>query len=116
MHELSIAEAIVSTVLEAVGDASVETVEVTVGALAGVVPSALEFAWQVATDRTALAGSSLEIEYVPTVIFCAGCDALVRPEVGFMCPTCGALSGDLRAGRELEVRAARLSDAAEARK
>ncbi len=115
MHELSIAQAIVHTVVEAVGDVPVEAVEVTVGALSGVVPSALEFCWEIATDATTLAGSSLVIEYVPTTIFCGGCDALVRPEVGFVCPTCGGLSGDLRSGRELEVRAARLRDSAEVR-
>lgn len=113
MHELSIAQAIVRTVVEAVGDASVEAVEVTVGALSGVVPSALEFSWEIATDATVLAGASLQIEYVPTTIYCVDCAALVRPEVGFVCPVCGALSGDLRSGRELEVRAARLRDTAE---
>jgi Zn finger protein HypA/HybF involved in hydrogenase expression len=70
----------------------------------------LEFAWDVATAGTALAGSSLVIEFVPTTLFCTDCDAVVTPDVGFACPDCGALSGDVRSGRELEVRAARVRD------
>jgi hydrogenase nickel incorporation protein HypA/HybF len=110
VHELSVASAIVSTVRDALPGRTVEAVEVTVGAMSGVVPQALEFAWDVATTGTALAGSSLEIDLVPTTLYCVDCDAVVTPEIGFACPSCGALSGDIRSGRELEVRAARVRD------
>jgi hypothetical protein len=34
----------------------------------------------------------------------------VAPQVGFLCPGCGELSGELRSGRELEVLSARLRE------
>jgi hydrogenase nickel incorporation protein HypA/HybF len=110
VHELSIAQAVVRTVLAAVGDAQVEAVELTVGALSGVVPTALEFAWDVATAGTALQGAALVVTSVPTTVWCRRCAAVVQPELGFACPTCGDLSGDLRSGRELEVTSARLRE------
>lgn len=110
MHELSVANAIVSTVREVVTEGSVEAVEVTVGALSGVVPAALEFAWDVATVGTSLEGSALVVEHVATTLYCGDCDDVVAPLIGFACPACGALSGDIRSGRELEVRAARIRD------
>jgi hydrogenase nickel incorporation protein HypA/HybF len=111
VHELSIAQAIVRTVLDAVGDAEVEAVDVTVGALSGVVPQALEFCWDVATDGTRLQGAALVVQQVPLRVHCGRCDDVVEPVLGFACPRCGDLSGDLRSGRELEVTSARLREA-----
>ena len=112
MHEVSIAEAIARTVAEAVDGAPVESVEVVVGALSGVVGSALEFAWDVVTAGTPLAGSVLVVVDVETTVYCPTCQAVVAPELGLLCPTCGELCGDLRSGRELEIRSARLRETA----
>lgn len=113
MHEVSIAAAIAAVVAEAVDGQPVERVDVTVGAMSGVVASALEFAWEVATAGTSLAGSVLVVESMPTTVFCPTCEAVVEPPVGFLCPGCGELCGDVRSGRELEVRSARLREPAE---
>lgn len=113
MHEVSIAQAIVTAVREAVDGEQVDRVDVTVGAMSGVVASALEFAWEVATSGTPLAGSVLVVESVPTTVYCPTCAAVVEPPVGFMCPGCGELCGDVRSGRELEVRSAHLREPAE---
>lgn len=110
MHEVSIAQAIVAAVIDAVDGAEVESVDVRVGALSGVVASALEFAWDVVTVQTPLAGSALVVETVPTTVYCSSCRTVVAPLVGFLCPGCGALSGELRSGRELEVVSARLRE------
>ena len=110
MHEVSVAAAIVSTVREALPGRTVEAVEVVVGALSGVVPQALEFAWEVVTADTPLQGALLVVDWVPTTVYCPECEATVTPEVGFLCPRCGGLSGDLRTGRELEVRSVRVRD------
>ncbi len=116
MHELSIAQAVVRTVLETVpgaGDGAVEAVEVTVGDLSGVAASALELGWQAATSGTPLAGAELLVRPVPTTVFCARCDEVVTPDVGLACPACGEPSGDVRSGRELDVTAVRLRDEAQ---
>jgi hydrogenase nickel incorporation protein HypA/HybF len=112
MHELSIAQAVVDTVRGAVGAATVESVHLTVGALAGVVPAALEFSWDVAVAGTSLQGSALVVESVPTTVWCVRCDAVVTPELGFLCPVCEDLCGDVRTGRELEVTSVRVRDEA----
>ena len=110
MHELSVAQAVVRTLIDAVGDAEVESVELSVGALSGVVPTALEFCWDVATAGTSLAGSSLLITGVPGKVYCEACGDVVEPETGLLCPRCGRPSPDLRSGRDLCVDAARVLD------
>ncbi|MEU0222561.1 hydrogenase maturation nickel metallochaperone HypA, partial [Streptomyces sp. NPDC006265] len=68
MHELSIATAIIERADElarADGTAAVSKVTVRVGELAGVVPDALGFAFEVARDGTALAGAHLVVEQIP---------------------------------------------------
>ena len=106
MHELSLARAIVAVAEEHARGRRVEKVEVKVGRLRQVVPSALEFAFQVVTDGTALAGAVLEIRQVPAQIACRACGA--ESEVAdfpFACGSCGGLDVDVTAGEELQVEA-----------
>jgi Zn finger protein HypA/HybF involved in hydrogenase expression len=65
VHELSIAMSLVDAVCEELprlGGASVRVIRIRVGAMSGVSPDALLFAFDAATDGSAIAGSSLEIE------------------------------------------------------
>jgi hydrogenase nickel incorporation protein HypA/HybF len=109
VHELSIAHSLVGVVLQHLpeGTARVRTVDLRLGALAGVVRGALEFCYGIATDGTALQGSVLRITELPVVIHCATCDAdrALDSVLVFRCPVCGTPSGDIRQGRELEVAA-----------
>ncbi|MGW2035901.1 hydrogenase maturation nickel metallochaperone HypA [Streptomyces sp. NPDC001761] len=108
MHELSIATAIVEQAAEiarADGATGVASVTVRVGELAGVVPDALHFAFEVARDGTALAGARLVVERVTARAWCGGCAeefALGMPPF-FWCPRCDRPSQELRGGRELEI-------------
>ena len=65
MHELAIAESVVSSVLERTGERPVSSVRLRVGRLAGVVPDALRFSFELATAGTPLAGAALEIVEEP---------------------------------------------------
>lgn len=108
MHELSLAYSLVETVTEAldeIGAGRVRTVRLTLGALVGVVPEALQFGYEVATLGTPLEGSKLLIREVPVVIHCPTCDRLVElPGVQrFRCPICETPSGDIRQGMEAQV-------------
>ena len=109
MHELSIVHGIIETVSESVEAANAKkiiAVYLTVGALSGVVKEALLFSFDLATEETPLAGSKLVVEEVPVAIFCTTCDA-VRELAGvqsFRCPVCRTPSGDIRRGKELEIR------------
>jgi hydrogenase nickel incorporation protein HypA/HybF len=118
MHELSIALRIVETLTEELADqpGRVESVRVKVGALSGVVPDALRFAWDAACDDSRLAGSALEIEEVDVVARCPRCEAdRVLDSVQLLqCPVCGSLTPDIVAGRELEIVSVEIDDDGEA--
>lgn len=106
MHELSIAQSLVSLVQHQLpsGVTRVTAVEMRLGAMAGVVQGALEFCYGIATEGTPLQGSTLRIAALPVVIHCPACDADQTLEgVAFRCPACGTLSGDIRQGRELDL-------------
>jgi hydrogenase nickel incorporation protein HypA/HybF len=75
-----------------------------IGALSGVVPEALQFAFEALSEGTPAAGAKLTIEPVPARFWCEHCrqefpSARLIPE----CPVCGNHSRNLRAGRELEL-------------
>jgi hydrogenase nickel incorporation protein HypA/HybF len=75
MHELSVAHAVVSTVVEALPspDTRVTQVRLRIGELSGIVPQALEFAYDVAAEGTPLADAALVIVRSPVVIACPTC-------------------------------------------
>lgn len=105
MHELSIAHAVVATVAEAAGERRVAEVRVRIGALAGVVPDALRFAFDVAAEGTVCAGAALVVDEVPVTVWCEPCGA-ERTLVGalrFRCPVCDEPSADVRGGRDLQL-------------
>ncbi|ANP52610.1 hydrogenase nickel incorporation protein HypA/HybF [Streptomyces griseochromogenes] len=108
MHELSIATAIVEQAEEIAredGSDGVSSVTVRVGELAGVVPDALRFAFEVARDGTALASARLVVEQVTARAWCGECaeEFAVGMPPFFWCPRCDRPSQDLRSGRELEI-------------
>ncbi len=108
MHELSIALNLVEIAEDAARNAGAERVEAVhlrLGAMAGVVKDSLLFAYDIAAQNTLLAGSRLEIEDVPVVVYCANCgreSALPSIQL-FQCPHCGAFTSDIRQGTELEI-------------
>ncbi|MEU6091487.1 hydrogenase maturation nickel metallochaperone HypA [Streptomyces sp. NPDC047085] len=110
MHELSIATAIVEQAEEIAredGAGGVASVTVRVGELAGVVPDALHFAFEVARDGTALDEARLVVEQVPAQAWCGACaeEFAVGMPPFFWCPRCDRPSQELRSGRELEITA-----------
>lgn len=102
MHELAIAESVVSSVLERV-DGPVSVVRLRVGRLAGVVPDALTFCFELATVGTALEGATLEIEERPGRAHCRTCEQDFSLEDPFLLCSCGSADVELLSGRELSV-------------
>ncbi len=83
----------------------VRAVHVRIGALSSVVPDALQFAWELATEGTSIRGAALVVERVPLAIACAPC-ARTRVVEGApipVCPACGTPSADIVSGRELDI-------------
>jgi hydrogenase nickel incorporation protein HypA/HybF len=108
MHELSIASSIVEIVGEHArreGGGRVASVTLRIGRLSCVHEDALRYSFDLVTEGTPLAGATLAVIEVPVRIWCALCKAVVElPGIQrFACPACGHLSGDIRAGRELEI-------------
>jgi hydrogenase nickel incorporation protein HypA/HybF len=116
MHELSIATRLVELAIDAVRsageDRAIETLHIRVGALSGVVTEALEFCWEVAAEGTPCQGSRLDIEVVPARVYCPSCaaDSAVESPYRFRCSRCGQLTGEVTAGRELDLVSLELVD------
>lgn len=102
MHELAIAESVVTTVLERTG-ARVRVVRLRVGRLAGVVPDALTFCFELATVGTALEGATLEIEDQQARAHCRTCDHDFSLDDAILLCACGSADVAVLSGRELSV-------------
>ncbi|MFD0275233.1 hydrogenase maturation nickel metallochaperone HypA [Kitasatospora sp. NPDC127111] len=108
MHEMSIATAVVEQVDAAAREHGVDAVarvRLQVGELAGVVPSALDFCFELACSGTLLEGAVLETEAVPARARCVPCEVEwavgMPPDLG--CPHCDGTRVELLAGRELQI-------------
>lgn len=111
MHELSVAEAIVDVAARHAAGRRVTKVEVRVGHLRQVVPDALEFAFTLVTQGTALDGAELEITHVPAAGRCRACGTdSVMEDFPLRCAACGGLEMDVHAGEELQVEALELDE------
>jgi hydrogenase nickel incorporation protein HypA/HybF len=108
MHELSIATAIVDHAAEVARDrgaTGVSAVTVRIGELAGVVPDALAFSFDVAREGTPVAGARLVVEEVTARAYCEPCgDSFAVGMPPFLwCPTCDRPSAGLSTGREMQI-------------
>ena len=111
MHELSIAEAVVAIAEEHARGRRVTVVELKVGHLRQVVPSALEFSFELVAEGTVVEGARLEIEQVPVRVGCGACAAVSGAvEFPLVCPSCGGLDVEVVAGEELSVESLELED------
>jgi hydrogenase nickel incorporation protein HypA/HybF len=111
MHELSIAASIADVAVRHAGGRRVSRVEVRVGHLRQVVPSALEFAFELVAQGTVAEGAELVMEQVPAAGRCRACGAESElPGFPLRCGACGGLDLELLRGEELLVDALELED------
>ncbi len=107
MHELSIMDSALRLALEQAQKAGAKRIHVIalrIGALSGVVPEALQFAFEALAPGTAAAEARLVIEDVPARFWCARCAREFESQDLFSdCPECRTPSGELRGGREMEL-------------
>lgn len=107
MHEASLMQ----TALEeaerharARGCQTIRVIRLRVGALSGVVPEALAFAFEALKAGSLAASARLEIEHVPARARCGSCQReFTIEDVLFPCPDCGSWESELLQGRELEL-------------
>jgi hydrogenase nickel incorporation protein HypA/HybF len=109
VHELSIAQAILEIATRNAGGRHVTAVCVRVGRLRQVVPSALEFAFELSAHGTPAEGAVLELEQVPAAVGCRACGEQAELKAfPLACPACGALEVDVIRGEELVVQSLEL--------
>ena len=86
------------------GASRVHVLRLRIGALSGVVPEALQFAFEALASVTPAEGAELVIEAVPARFWCEPCGReFEAPDLFSDCPKCSRPSGELRAGREMEL-------------
>ena len=113
MHEVGIIQEAVRLALETAQSSKasrVHRLRLRVGAMSGVVPDALQFAFEMVCQGTPAEGANLEIEPVAAACWCGACQAEFECE-DFVseCPRCHALSNELLRGRELELASVEVS-------
>jgi hydrogenase nickel incorporation protein HypA/HybF len=122
MHELSIASAVVDSVLEFIAERSVKrviSVKLAVGELSHVEEEQLRFSYMAITQETPIQDSELEIERVAAVVLCRECgysgrpkywdDALaVAPIPTMQCPDCGGTVDPVE-GNDCAIRSIRFA-------
>jgi hydrogenase nickel incorporation protein HypA/HybF len=118
MHELSIALNLVEIAESAAREQNathVEVVHLRLGVFSGVMPESLQFAYDVVTQGTMLAGSRLIIEALPLVIYCSQCHMERQLDTiqSLECPVCGTASNEIRQGQEIELAYLEVLDATE---
>ncbi len=107
MHELSIAQDILSIVRQNVPHdelKNIQNVNVRIGTMAGVVPDSLEFSYQAITAGTEMENSKLSIEKIPFAVECKSCRKTSTNEIGLrICSHCGSPETTILSGLEMQV-------------
>ncbi|MCV2394689.1 hydrogenase maturation nickel metallochaperone HypA [Actinotalea sp. M2MS4P-6] len=103
MHELSITQDVVRTVVAHTDGRAVRGVRLRIGTLAGIVPDAVRFCFDLAVTGTTLEGAWLDIEEELGRGHCRVCGTeFDMPDLLPQCP-CGSTDAEVVAGRSLVV-------------
>ncbi|HEV8447498.1 MAG TPA: hydrogenase maturation nickel metallochaperone HypA [Gemmatimonadaceae bacterium] len=104
MHELAIADAVVSMLAEQTTGQRVSRVGMRIGHLRQVVPSSLRFSFALVAKDTPLDGAELEIEPVPAAVWCATCAVESEPHAfPLVCDRCRTTDVRVTRGEEMLV-------------
>jgi hydrogenase nickel incorporation protein HypA/HybF len=104
MHELSIADSIVDVAVRYARGQRVSRVELAVGHLRQVVPSALSFAFELVAQGTPVEGAELVMNEIPARVRCRTCgEESELDDWPLLCPSCDSADVAVVAGEELLV-------------
>ncbi len=89
---------------EKAGARRLVSIRLRIGTLSGVVPEALQFAFEALVPGTMAEGAQMSIERVNARYWCRDCQQeFAACDLFADCPNCHTPSAELRAGREMEV-------------
>jgi hydrogenase nickel incorporation protein HypA/HybF len=113
MHEVSIMQSVFEIAFDKLRQEQatrIHRIRLRIGALSGVVPEALQFAFDALKEDTPAANAVLDVEFLPVRFHCATCcQEFGGDDVAGLCPMCGQPSATVRQGRELDVVSLELS-------
>ncbi len=115
MHELSVTQALLKTVLDAAHQAGarrVRTVHVVVGALTGIVDDSVQFYFDLLSQGTLAEDARLCFQREPARGSCQRCGHTfaVTPPLTPMCPACGSSQLQVTGGTSFYVRSIEVED------
>lgn len=104
VHELSVTEAMLDVALEHAQKAGVQKItgiNLVIGQMCGIVNDCVRFYFDFVSKGTIAEGAVLSFERVASRLRCRGCgEEFVLEGNNWACPACGALGGEMIAGRE----------------
>jgi hydrogenase nickel incorporation protein HypA/HybF len=104
VHEYAIAEGVIAVATHHAAGRRVAAIDLRVGHLRQVVRSALEFAFEIASQGTPAEGAELRLTAVAPVVLCGVCGRETEAlELPLACRECGGFDVAVLAGEELEV-------------
>jgi hydrogenase nickel incorporation protein HypA/HybF len=107
VHELAVTQDVLRIVTEhaeKAGATRVTDIHLVIGELASFVDDSIQFYFDMFSPDTVAEGATLHFHRVNTRFRCRACGAEFEPEGrNWICPACGALGGDVIAGKEFYV-------------
>lgn len=111
MHELSVAESILSIVLQVASGRKVKRIKLRVGKLQHVTADSLQFSYDLLAADTCAAGTKIEIEQLPVSILCKSCgskNGVDGPPLN--CISCGSQNVVITSGDDIFLHNVELED------
>jgi hydrogenase nickel incorporation protein HypA/HybF len=103
MHEMALTQSVVDAVCEHAAGRHVQSVKVEIGALCAVVPDAMQFCFELATEGTVADGARLDLNVQPGTALCRTCGTNFElHDLILLCP-CGSADVEVLAGRDLRI-------------
>ncbi len=107
MHELSVTEDILRIVTahaQKAGAVHVTRINLVIGDLTSFIDDSIQFYFALLSPGTPAEGAELHFRRIKTRFRCRKCAQAFEPEDrDWTCPACGALGGDIIAGKEFYV-------------
>jgi len=108
MHEVSIILSVLDTARDYCrnhGYSRIDAIRLRIGRASGVLPDALQFAFEISRGGTMASEANLLIDEVPVSAMChaCGCEFTVEEKFVFSCAECGSVDFSVTKGREMDI-------------